>query len=59
MRILVAMPPTCSPCDVPGLLQNPFAVQHWRNYVSITRILLSGKGQDTVADYTEAAFSVS
>lgn len=45
-------------CVVPGLLQKLSVVQHWRNYVSITRILLSEKGQDTVADDTEAAFSV-
>lgn len=52
------MSPTFTPFNVPGLLQKLSVVQHCRNYVSITRILLSEKGQDTVADDTEAAFSV-
>lgn len=41
------MPPTFTPCNVPGLVQKSSDVQHWRNYVSVKRILPSEKGQDT------------
>lgn len=51
------MSATFTQFNVPGLLQKLSVVQHRRNYVSITPILLSEKGQDTVADDTEAAFS--